>query len=395
MKILQVIPTLGAGGAEGFVANLGVSLAGLGAEVRFFLMAGARGERGQVLCSRLREAEIEVVGAEEHNVRSPLNIVHLARLIRSWRPEIVQANLYSAEVLVVAARALSIGSGTCYTRRLANTEQAGYRSIGIVRMMDRFYRRTIACSPAVAEAYKDFMGTKQQSKLVTIPNGGLLREAVTTTEEKRQAREALGIPEKAFVVTHIGRMFGSDRSDSSLAGGQKAQDVFLQAYAQAFGDDPDCVLVLVGDGPSRPETEALAQSLGIENLVRFLGWQPEPWPALKAADMFCFPSRHEGLPNVLPEAASCGLPVVASDIPEIRALYPGDAWLLKPVDDVEAFAEGLLTVRADAELFDRRARDAAQGFREEFSMAACAGKYLRDYESALGWDKDGNGQIKP
>jgi glycosyltransferase involved in cell wall biosynthesis len=383
MRILQVIPTLEAGGAEGFVTNLGVGLAGLGAEVRFFLMAGVRGERGQVLLSRLREVGVEVLGAEEHNVRSPLNVLRLVAAIRTWRPRIVQANLHAAEVLASVARSLSIGSGACYIRRLTNTTLVGYRPTSLVRMMDRRFHMTIACSPAVAEAYRDFMEGEQQSELVTIPNGGLLQEAVTTTEEKRQARDALGIPGQAFVVAHIGSMFGGDRSDSCLADGQKAQDVLLASFARAFPDATDCLLVLVGDGPLRPEAEALARELGIAERTRFLGQQPEPWPALKAADVFCFPSRHEGLPNVLPEAASCGLPVVASDIPEIRYLYPSTAWLLKPVDDANAFADGLRSVRANQEVFMRHARDAAQGVREEFSMVTCSERYLRAYRSAL------------
>jgi glycosyltransferase involved in cell wall biosynthesis len=209
---------------------------------------------------------------------------------------------------------------------------------------------------------------------------------VTTTKEKRQTRKTLGIPEDAFVIAHIGRMYGGDRSDSSLAGGQKAQDVLIRAFAKAFFGNPQCVLVLVGDGPLRLEAESLAKNLGIAEDTRFLGRQPEPWPALRAADMFCFPSRHEGLPNVLPEAASCGLPVVASDIPAIRQLCPGDAWLLRPVDDIKAFAEGLRTVRANLAQFSRLAGEAADGFRERFSMAVCAGKYLQAYELALGWN---------
>ena len=133
----------------------------------------------------------------------------------------------------------------------------------------------------------------------------------------------------------------------------------------------------------RPEVEALAQKLGIGEQVRFLGQQHSSWPALEAADLFCFPSRHEGLSLVMLEAASCGLPMVASDIPEISALCPVDGWLLKPVDDEEAFANALLTVRADSELFTRRAHEAAQGFREQFSMRSRAEEYRQAYESTL------------
>lgn len=357
-------------------------MAGLGDEVKFFLLAGIRGERGRVLFSRLRAAGIEVIGAEGLNVRSPMNLVRLAGLIRRWRPDIVQANLYSAEVLAAAARVLARGSGARYLRRLTISDIRGYRHAGAVRLLDRFFHRTIACSPVVAEAYEDFMGAGRRSEIVTIPNGGLLKQSVTTEKEKERARKSLDLPGEAFVVAHIGRMYRG-AGGPGLEAMQKAQDVLIKAFGEAFGDASGCWLVLVGDGPLRGELESLARRLGVDCRTLFLGQQPEPWPALKAADVFCFPSRYEGLPNVLPEAASCGLPVIASDIPEISDLSPGEAWILTPVDDVGDLAGALLRVRDDQDQFHRKAREAARELRKVFSMDACARKYRAAYESVL------------
>jgi glycosyltransferase involved in cell wall biosynthesis len=382
MKILQVLPTLSAGGAEGFTTNLGVSLSKAGAHLKYMLLAGVRGQRGAVLLSRLREAGVEVLGVEERNIRSPMNLVRLVRLIRSWRPDIVQANLFSAEVICAVARLLTAGSGARYVRRLASADQAGYRLSWVVRRLDRAFRLTIACSPAVASAYRSYHRVCSDERLVTINNGGYLSETIPTDTEKSKVRQLLDISEEAFVVAHIGRMLGGRRG-TGLDSEPKAQDILLKAFARAFGGDFQCALVLVGDGPLRPDAELLAKDLGIARQTRFLGLQPEPWPALKAANLFCFPSRYEGLPNVLPEAASCGLPVVASDIPEIRDLYPGGAWLLKAVDDVAGFAEGMRVVRESKGEYGRRAHAAAEGFRKRFSMQSCAGKYLEAYQAIL------------
>jgi glycosyltransferase involved in cell wall biosynthesis len=313
-----------------------------------------------------------------------VNIMRSACAIRSWRPQIVQANVYPAEVLVALTRAVAIGTDACYVRRLANTEQSEYRSTTVVRSMDRFYHQTIACSPAVAQAYKDFMGMKHRSALVTIPNGGLLRETTVTAKEKRRSRDEMGIPRNAFVVAHIGRMSpGLERLGGRLETGQKAHDVLISAFAKAFAGNPNCLLTLVGDGPLRPDAEALAKGLAVNGQVRFLGQQPEPWTVLTAADVFCLPSRYEGLPNVLPEAASCGLPVVASDIPEISDLSPGKAWQLVPVDDVPRFADALRNVSAEQATYASRGCETAAGLRVRFSMKICAEKYLQAYESAL------------
>ena len=386
MKVLQVLPTLCVGGAEGFVTNLGVSLTKLGADVRFYLLAGARHGRGQTLLARLQDAGIEVVGDELRNIRSPRNLLRLVRLIRIWRPDIVQANLYSCEIACAASRVATVGSGVHYVRRLANTAMH-YRPGWRARMLERPFELTIACSPAVAEAYTAILQKPANERLATIFNGGHLLNSVPTSRERAEARQALNIPEQALVVCNLGRMYAGKAEGVGLASGQKAYDVIIKSFADAFGGDSNCVLVLVGDGPLRPEAEALAKSLGVEAQVRFLGEQPEPWPALKAADIFFFPSRYEGLPNVLPEAASCGLPVVASDIPEIRYLYPGDAWLLEPVDNVVKFADALRVVREKKDEFSRKACEAADGFRKRLSMKACAEKYLQAYESTLKLNK--------
>lgn len=383
MKILQVLPTLTAGGAEGFVTNLGVSLARLGADVRFFLMAGVRGKRGKALHERLSDAGISVIGAQEHNIRSMDNILQLARLIRSWRPDIVQANMYASEVFISITRLLCLGINAYYVRRLAGTDLVGHRWPGIVRLMDYFFRQTIACAPAVADTYSRFMRGKYKSELLTIINGGLLRDAITTPEERRNARKMLEIPQDSFVFTHIGRMVGEGKG-SGLDSEPKAQDVLLKSFAKSFRGNINCLLVLVGDGPLRPEAEDLAQQQGIARQVIFLGQQTEPWPALMATDVFCFPSRHEGLPNVLPEAASCGLPIVASDIPEIRSIYAGGAWLLEPVNDVARFAEAMAYIYLNIGEFTCRSHAEAERFRRQYSMKECAERYLRAYKSILG-----------
>ncbi len=194
MRVLQVLPMLSAGGSEGFGTNLGVYLAELGVEVRFFLMAGARRERGQVLLSRLRDAGIEVFGAEEHNVRSPANIVHLVHLIRSWRPDVVQANLYGAEVLSAACKVLSTNKATNFVHRLASADLVSNKSPSVIRRLDRFVFKTIACSVAVADKYRDFAQEKSGNKLVTIINGGLFPESVPSAEQKYEARMKLNIP---------------------------------------------------------------------------------------------------------------------------------------------------------------------------------------------------------
>jgi glycosyltransferase involved in cell wall biosynthesis len=381
MKVLQVVPALSAGGAEGFVSNLSVELASHGVEVRVFVLAGVRKDRGLFLLERLRDAGVEVIGIEERSPSSFSNLAALGRLIVSWKPDVVHAHLYASCVACALVKLLTADFKKVYARTLHSTEICNFRSPFLVRMLDRFFDLTVACSEPVAKSYAKFMRGKVRTKLVTVPNGANMSASVPSDEDKRVARAALGIPDNAFVACHIGRILGGVVG-AGLESEPKAQDVLLKAFSEAFGDDPDCAQLLVGDGKLRPLAERLARDLGLEGRARFLGEQPEPWTALRASDAFFFPSRYEGLPLVLLEAASCGLPVVASDIPEIRGLDVAGTWILRPVDDVSGFAEAFREVRANKGAFAAKAREIAGVFRENYSMGACAGKFLQVFDAS-------------
>ncbi len=81
---------------------------------------------------------------------------------------------------------------------------------------------------------------------------------------------------------------------------------------EAVALTPEVRLTIAGDGPLRGELEQQMHDLGIADRVRFLGWSDDT-PALFAeADLFVCPSLHEPLGNVVIEAWSAGLPVIAT-----------------------------------------------------------------------------------
>jgi glycosyltransferase involved in cell wall biosynthesis len=96
----------------------------------------------------------------------------------------------------------------------------------------------------------------------------------------------------------------------------------LEAMTKVCKKIPDVRLIIVGEGEEKDRLKALSHQLGIEKSVRFVGTLPhdEIPSCLQRADVFVLPSRSEGFPNVIAEAMSAGLPVVASrtgGIPDI------------------------------------------------------------------------------
>jgi glycosyltransferase involved in cell wall biosynthesis len=98
-------------------------------------------------------------------------------------------------------------------------------------------------------------------------------------------------------------------------------------------------LVLVGDGPDRAEMESLAHQLGVGTSVDFLGVRDDVSDLLDGADIFVLSSRYEGAPLTVLEALRAELPVIASDVGDLRSMIvDGTDGLLFPREDVAALA---------------------------------------------------------
>ncbi|MBU8869985.1 MAG: glycosyltransferase family 4 protein [Gemmatimonadales bacterium] len=124
---------------------------------------------------------------------------------------------------------------------------------------------------------------------------------------------------------------------------QKGFDIALEAVALLPASCNEWQLIVLGEGPLRQDLEAQRNRLGLTNRVQFQGRVKNPWPWLRAADLFLLPSRTEGFPNALCEAMAAGLPVASTDCPSGPAdiIQDGTDGILIPVSDPAAMATAL------------------------------------------------------
>jgi len=140
---------------------------------------------------------------------------------------------------------------------------------------------------------------------------------------------------------------------------QKGQVELLRGIAEARRRGVNVSAVIVGDGPLRPTIEAQMRRLGLEDAVTLAGAvSPSDIHAFyAAADVFCLPSFAEGVPNVLMEAMSMEIPVVATRLMGIPELVEhGDSGLLVPPARADRLADALVTLAEDPELRRRLGR---------------------------------------
>jgi glycosyltransferase involved in cell wall biosynthesis len=89
---------------------------------------------------------------------------------------------------------------------------------------------------------------------------------------------------------------------------EKGQESLLKAFSKL---DNIYSLTIIGEGEEQSRLESLMEELGLQNRVRFIGYQANPYAYMKRADMLILSSEYEGFPNVVLEAGICGLPVVS------------------------------------------------------------------------------------
>lgn len=104
----------------------------------------------------------------------------------------------------------------------------------------------------------------------------------------------------------------------------------------------DVVFLLAGDGPNRKEYEQRVKELKLESKIRFLGFRTDTPRLYQASDILVLPAEGEGLPGVVMEAMSFGVPCVASNIPCIPDLIDNSrSGFLCNKDDYKEFAARL------------------------------------------------------
>ncbi|GAA2596095.1 glycosyltransferase [Actinomadura fulvescens] len=169
----------------------------------------------------------------------------------------------------------------------------------------------------------------------------------TVPGSRAQARRRLDLPLGVKVVGSVGRLTF-----------QKGPEIFVRALA----DLPDDVFGLwVGGGPMAGELAGLTAKLGVGDRMRWLGHRDDVADVLPAFDLMAMASRWEGLPCVLVEAISAGIPLIATAVPSNQDLVlAGETGLLVPPQDTAQLARAiahLLDNPATAARMAERARD--------------------------------------
>ncbi len=299
--------------------------------------------------------------------------LRLRAIIEAGAYDVVQANGAGTLKYLVAARR--------FARR---PWRLVYRAIGMGSYWRRGFARQLSyrwlfSQPdlivAVCRAVADDLRASMQidpSRIVVVPNGVEPARIAAGPEAREQVRAALNVAPTDMLILYAGNLAS-----------EKHLDVIVRAVAACRAEGLSVKAALVGEGPAQYGLAEQVRDAGLGEAVRLVPPLANVGAHLAAADVCMLPSRSEGMPGLLIEAALSGLPSIASrvgGIPEV--VIDGVTGLLVEPDDEAGFIRAVATLAGDA---GRRAAmgAAARAVGRRYEIATIADAYRDVYTKVM------------
>lgn len=323
--VALVIPGLDRiGGAERQVILLAKGLHKRGWRVSVVALSGSGGDAAvELTATGVNFTTLEM----RKGLTDPRGWMRFNRWVRQQAPDVIHAHLPHAAWLARGSRLAAPVRVVVDTLHSSSTG-AWTRRVGY-RWSDWLADKVTAVSHAVAETHRS-AGMVGAGKIVVVANGVDVDAWQPDAEVRKSMRRELGLADE-FLWLAAGRL--EPVKDYPTLFGAMAQ---LTQQAR---------LMVVGAGPLEGQLHRMSAQLGLENRVRFLGFEPDVRHWMQAADGFVLSSLWEGLPMGLLEAGACALPTVATDVPGSReVIVDGSTGWLSAAGNANALAAAMSKV---------------------------------------------------
>ncbi len=355
IRLLFVVPSLTVGGAERHLARVLPALD----HGRFVARVVCINEAG-ALFAAARESGVDAVTLDRGGRESHKALRELVAEMRRFRPDVVITRGFNAETLGrIAARIARVPISVVWKHNCGDVERRRRQ-----RMVDARLDRLTTAYFGVAFGQVPYLVNDlgiAGDKIRVIRNGV---DPAEFTPDRRGGRGGV-----------VARELGIDDHDRvvgilAVLREEKDHATFLRAGAQIVREVPDTRLLVVGDGPLRPELEDLAHDLGLGDRVIFAGMRSDVDEILRIVDAVvlssytveCFPfAILEAMGAAVPSVCTCvgGLPELVED---------GVTGYLVPPSDPRGLAEGVVRLLTEPGAVGRMGDAARRRLEERFTL---------------------------
>lgn len=352
MKIIQVIPFFGLGGAEIMCENLVYELKKRGHEVVVLSLF----RKKTPITERMEKAQVDIRYLDKKQGIDLSMYRKLKAIFKQEKPDIVHTHLYVAKYVFPVAAAMKIK--VVHTlHSIAEKENGNMER----KLNDFFFKHCRLIPVALSELVRDTVVREygiSKDKIPVIYNGVDLSKCLPKKDYAVDGN---------FKILHVGS-FSEPKNHIGL----------LRAFKLFHDKHKDSELWLIGDGQKRAEIESFVNENDLVTSIKILGQQSNVFQFLRDADIFTLPSNYEGIPMSLIEAMGTGLPIVATAVGGVPDMLTHMENALVVENDVEKIAMAFESYYEDStmrETFGQEAYKRANAF----SASTMAKKYTDVY----------------
>jgi glycosyltransferase involved in cell wall biosynthesis len=297
----------------------------------------------------------------------------LGRVLRATRAQVVHSHLSTANVAsrVVAFPLRRPHMATIHTVPGPSAEDSRLRAWadGWSAWLSR---RLVAPSAEVADSYRAAFHLPA-ARMRVVPNVPAA-EAPPSGFDREALRREIGGEDVEHLVLAVARLQP-----------EKGIDDLVSAAAALRARLPKLRVAVAGSGPEENALRTRIEGAGLADSFSLLGSRSDVGALLAAADAFCLPSRHEGLPISLLEAMQAGLPCVATRVGGVPGVIADgvDGVLVEPADP-EELAAALERVLRDPDAGKAMGAKARALVGERYAVDAATAAYADIYDELVG-----------
>lgn len=372
MRILQLVTRNEHRGAEMFACNLSNELGERGHDVVFAALYGPRPDQTATL--PLEGVQVVELNGKRQGKIEWRPMKNLSRLIRQFKPDLVQANGFHA---LKYAAMLKRGQSAKWKLVYRNISVAGqWVSSGLKRRWGCWVARKADAVASVShESAQDFHKTYKvpNDKIAVIRRGVLIPQADETVARGVLSEIVNVLPDTKFLM-HVGGLTP-----------EKNHDMLLRVMAAVLVHDASVHLLIVGSGPEACHIQSSINSLGLAENVTMVGHRSDASVLMAGATALLLTSDIEGLPGVVMEAGAVTTPVVTTDVGGCRELVSdGETGLLCAPNDDAMMASQVLQLLSDRAMRKRLAIALHERVRRQFSIDHACDNFLSLYTRLCG-----------
>ncbi len=319
--------------------------------------------------------EIEKLGGKVYKIPSYTKIIkyhkELKKILKENNYKIVHSHINTLSVFpLFAAKRAGVPVRIAHSHSTTNKKEWKKNIIKqILRPFSKLFATDYMCCSELAGRWLFGNKAYDQGKIYLLHNAIDLDKFKYDEKVRKAKRKELRIKDDTLVIGHVGRFVE-----------QKNHTFLIDIFNEVHNEQPNSILLLIGEGPLKEEIQNKVERLKLTDSVKFLGQRADVNELYQVMDVFVLPSLYEGLPVVGIEAQAAELPCIFSNSMTKETKMLNSTKFISLKDNESEWSNNILNIYKNCKRKDCQQKLIQKGFYIKNETTK-----LEEYLKKIGW----------